>query len=109
MSQLTPVTKQIRWYQLFGRDGSEIPAPDRCTRWEEWKALLVKDGEQEFVDHWAKDNLGACVGCKHKNQDWCMLVGLPCNVNPILTFSHNHVGMACQGVGFNKDIQGKLF
>ncbi|MDF2189308.1 hypothetical protein [Paraflavitalea sp. CAU 1676] len=109
MSQVITVTKQIRWFQLFGRDGSEIPVEERRKRWEVWKDLLIKDGEQEGVDWWAKDNLGACVGCKHKDRDWCTLVGLPCNVNPILTFSHNHVGMACQGAGYNKDIQRKLF
>lgn len=105
-----PVTKQIRWFQLFGENGSEIPEVTRRKRWEEWKALLLADGQQEGVDYWSKDNLGECIGCKHKEGDWCKLVGLPCNVNPILTFQLNHIGMACMGAGYNQDlVQGKLF
>lgn len=110
MSNLTPVTKQIRWFQLLGNDSSEIPEATRRQRWEQWKALVIKDGEQESVDRWSKDNLEACVGCKHKDGDWCKAVGLPCCVNPILTFAYNQIGMACQGIGYNQEfIQGKLF
>jgi hypothetical protein len=106
-----PITKEIRWFQLFGENGSEIPEPTRRKRWEEWKALLLAEGHREVVDHWAKDHIEeGCHGCRHKDGDWCKLAGLPVNVNPILTFQFNHIGMACQGAGYNQDlVQGKLF
>lgn len=108
---LIPVTKEIRWFQLFGKTGQDMPEDTRRARWEEWKGLLIADGEQEIADRWSKDHVEeTCAGCRHKDGDWCKLVGLPCNVNPVLTFSRNWVGMACRGAGYNEDlVQGTLF
>lgn len=111
MSKLVPITKQIRWFQLFGETGKDIPEKTRRKRWEKWKALLVADGDHQVLNHWSKDHVDeTCAGCKHKDGDWCKAAGLPCNVNPFLTFQFNHIGMACMGIGFNQEVkQGELF
>jgi len=108
---MEPVTKQIRWPQLFGAEPEDMPEKTRRQRWEEWKRLLIKDGEQEMVDYWAKDHVDeSCAGCIHRDQDWCGYSGLPCNVNPILTFRMGMIGMACMGLGYRPNYkQGELF
>lgn len=35
----------------------------------------------------------------HRRGGWCVLQGLPCGVNPVLTMRHNIPGMACMGIG----------
>jgi hypothetical protein len=47
-----------------------------------------------------------CHGCKHRNGAWCGIRGLPCTVNPILTFRHGLIGMACMGAGRDDADQG---
>lgn len=108
---MKPVTKQIRWPELFGESGKDMSEKNRRRRWEEWKALLIADGEQGMVDYWAKDNLEeTCSGCIHRDNDWCKYNGLPCNVNPILTFRAGIIGMACMGLGYqSKPEQLELF
>lgn len=92
------VEKGIRWYQLFGESGPDMSEKTRRARWEKWKKL-ISAGEQHVVDYWAKDHIEeSCSGCVNKDGDWCKAVGLPCNVNPVLTFSIGLIGMACMGM-----------
>jgi hypothetical protein len=108
---MKPVDLRIRWEELFGSGDKEIPPPIRRERWEEWKRLANEDGEhgREMVAHWSTENIDeACFGCKHQDKDWCHYSKLPCCINPVLTFPHNIIGMACCGVGYEPG-QLKLF
>lgn len=100
--EFSKVDLQIRWEDLF----QNVMSPElRKQRWDDWKALAMADGEQgkQMVDYWAKDHIDeTCEGCIHRNNDWCEFAHLPCNVNPILTIQHGMIGMACQGVGYEK-------
>lgn len=91
--QLIPVTLEIRWHELFGEGKGEISAGKRRARWEEWKSIAPA----EAVEYWTDGS--ACRDCVHKNADWCSIVELPCTVNPVLTFRHGMIGMACCGTG----------
>jgi hypothetical protein len=97
------VTLQIRWPQLFGEKPADITPEIRRKRWEEWKALGMKTDAQarRMVKYWSKDHIDeSCKGCAHRDKDWCNSFGLPCNVNPTLTFYDNILSMACGGAGF---------
>lgn len=99
---MIPVTLKIRWSELFGEPG-EIQSDERKKRWEEWKKISIESGRRgkEMVKYWSKDNVDeTCNGCIHREGDWCAYAGLPCNVNPVLTFQNNMIGMACAGVGY---------
>jgi hypothetical protein len=97
---MIPVTLDIRWHQLFGDKQSEMPDTVRRERWEEWKALCAKQKDgKEFIDHWT-DCDEACLGCVHRQGDWCSHQQLPCTVNPVLIFDYNMKGMACMGTAF---------
>lgn len=100
---MEPVTLQIRWPELFGEKPQDIRPEDRRNRWEEWKKLGMKADAQarRMVKYWSNDNIDeTCNNCAHKDKDWCTSFGLPCNVNPTLTFYDNLVSMACGGGGF---------
>jgi hypothetical protein len=97
-----PITLTIRWHELFGETPSDITPEIRRKRWEEWKALGKKSDAQgrRMVKVWSKGHDEACTNCAHKDKDWCTAFGLPCTVNPVLTYQHNILGMACGGAGF---------
>lgn len=97
-----PVTLQIRWHELFGEKPVDITPEHRRKRWEEWKALGMKADAQvrRMVRVWSKERDETCKGCAHRSKDWCLSFGLPCTVNPHLTFNDNIMGMACGGAGY---------
>jgi hypothetical protein len=97
-----PITLLIRWHELFGETPADIDPDLRRKRWEEWKALGKKSDAQgrKMVKVWSKGHDETCTNCAHKDKDWCTSFGLPCTVNPVLTYQHNMVGMACGGGGF---------
>ncbi|WP_157190004.1 hypothetical protein [Leptospira kirschneri] len=51
-------------------------------------------------------NAEGCEGCVHLDlaEAWCNLQGLPCAVNPILSFQHAIPGMACMGAGYDNGL-----
>ena len=99
---LAPVELTSRWFQILGNKRNEIPENIRRDRWEQWKILAHNDGRadsfgKEMVEYWT--DTSECHDCKHRDIDWCQLQGLPCTVNPILTFNEGIIGMACMGLG----------
>ncbi len=85
---------ELSWQELFPKTTS----PDaRRQRWEKWKkAAITLDPEQgqRGVEYWQRHE---CGPCDQVDGDWCKLQGLPCTVNPILTFNYGYIGMACMG------------
>jgi hypothetical protein len=71
---------------------------ERKKRWEVWKATALQQGKKKMVELW--DSCEGCEGCKHLQCAWCDLQGLPCSVNPILTFRYGMIGIACMGAGY---------
>jgi hypothetical protein len=104
------VTLKSSFEEILGKTAEEYPEEVRKQRWEEWKACArkKKDG-QDTIDSWSDQT--ACVGCIHlnKEQSWCNAMGLPCTVNPILSFQMGMVGMACMGTGYEAQTQLELF
>lgn len=91
-----PVTLEMSWPELFS---PENPEQQRRDRWAQWLRLSRQEG-RDGARYWA-DATG-CEGCKHLRGRWCSLQGLPCTVNPYLTFKHSMIGMACMGAGFEE-------
>lgn len=88
------ISKLSSFEQILGRKISDYTEDERKARWE--KAMSFPGGKK------AKDyysNLCECVDCRHFQNGWCAYASLPCGVNPVLTFQHGMVGMACQGLG----------
>lgn len=94
--------------QLLGKDSNQYTEQVRKDRWNKWKELAIKNGDKELVEAWS--SLEACDDCIHINKEeaWCNLQGLPCTVNPILSFRMGMVGMACMGAGKEKAGQQEL-
>lgn len=95
-NELKPVELGSRWFQILGNKRNEMPDNIRRERWEQWKALAIADDCKELVDYWT--NCSGCGNCINKDKDWCKLQELPCCVNPILTYQHNVIGLACMGL-----------
>lgn len=105
---MNPVTLHSRWIEIFGEKQADMPDDIRRQRWEEWKALCAKQPDgKEVLETWTSAE-EACLGCKHREGDWCSHQQLPCTVNPILTFSMNMKGMACMGTNYEPE-QMKMF
>jgi hypothetical protein len=102
---MTPVTLNIRWHELFGETKADMPDAIRRERWEQWKALCAK--EPDIIEQWTNPE-ETCLGCKHREGDWCAKQSLPCTVNPIFTYAMNMSGMACMGAGYEPG-QMKMF
>lgn len=81
------VTPDLAWKDLFRKD---MPPRIRRQRWEDWK----KAGDPDCVEIWQEHE---CGDCDQRDGDWCCHQGLPCTVNPILTFKFNVPGFACLG------------
>jgi hypothetical protein len=91
---MKPVTLEIRFADLFAKG---IPQEVRRARWEEWKRMAIESGAEDCVEYWT--DISACLGCSERDGDWCSW-GLPCTVNPLLSFKYGMIGMACIGLGF---------
>lgn len=85
--------------KILGKNNAEYSEEERKQRWNKWKELAIKNGDPDLVESW--EDQSACESCIHlnKNESWCNLQGLPCTVNPILSFRMGMIGMACMGAG----------
>lgn len=95
--ELEAVYLEDSWMQILGNSRLDMSDLTRRKRWEEWKKIAKEHDAEDFVDYWS-DNT-ACTGCIHQDKDWCKYSQLPCTVNPVLTYRHNIMGMACMGLG----------
>lgn len=88
--------------QILGENIESFTEEERKKRWQRWIDLALKGGKHETVEVWT--DTSGCEGCKHLNgrESWCNLMSLPCTVNPVLSFKHGLVGMACMGAGYEK-------
>jgi hypothetical protein len=77
------------WAELFPAGAAD---GTHRARWAVWLRLARrKDREQAVM--WARGH--ECHNCAHRRGGWCVQIGLPCTVNPILTVRHGMIGMAC--------------
>jgi len=88
------VTLKISFADLFLKSN---PEDANRARWEEWKKLC-KEKDPIILSFWYADV--HCFSCAHCDGDWCTLAGLPCSVNPYLSFNYGMPGLACIGGGF---------
>lgn len=86
------------WYEILGKKREEFSEAVRKKRWNKWKKLAIEHGEDELVNYWT--DTSSCEDCIHRDNDWCMLEGLPITVNPIVTMQLAEKGMACKGAGY---------
>lgn len=100
---MKPVYLKMTFEDLFSTEASDEV---RRQRWEDWKKIAISSGKKgkNAVAEWT--DISSCYGCLDRDGDWCKL-GLPCAVNPILSFRHGMPGMACMGLGFNPKISAK--
>ncbi len=91
---MKPVTLEISFPDLL-LDVKEERT--RKSRWAEWKDLAKKRGHSDCLEMWTDTD--CCTDCDHCQDDWCVLAGLPCTVNPILAPAGWGPGMACCGLG----------
>lgn len=105
------ITLKSSFEEILGKDAKQFTEEQRRERWGQWKALATKTKRGlSTIEYWS--DITACVGCVHleKENAWCKSVGLPCTVNPVLSFSMGCIGMACCGVGYEaEEIQLELF
>lgn len=83
---------------ILGKKSSVFNEQQRRDRWAAWLRVARRtapDGK-ETARYWLSHE---CHGCIHRKGGWCDLQGLPCTVNPYLTFKHGMIGMACMGAG----------
>jgi hypothetical protein len=87
---------------ILGKTAAMFSEKDRRHRWAAWLRTARQSGERgrQMARFWVSHE---CHGCKHRNGAWCDLQGLPCTVNPILTFKHGMIGMACMGAGSEEE------
>jgi hypothetical protein len=93
--------------EILGENSETFTEDQRKARWEQWKNIAIAEGEKELVNMWS--NTEACEGCIHLKDKWCESQGLPCTVNPILSFNDGVIGMACMGVGKEENNQLTIF
>jgi hypothetical protein len=98
--QPPPVRLESSFDEILGRSAKELSEPSRRARWQQWLDLA----SAEAVEWWT-DSTG-CEGCTFLDGNWCKLMGLPCTVNPLLSFRHGMAGMACAGAGYETDTNG---
>jgi hypothetical protein len=94
--------------EILGETPEDFTEQQRKERWNTWKELAIKKGDQELVDMWS--DISACEDCIYidKKEAWCNLQQLPCTVNPILSYRMGMVGMACMGAGKEKAGQQEI-
>lgn len=99
-NDILPVELMSSWAELFNT--TTMDSKMRRERWQEWRRIAIQeqDGE-EIVRIWSTPS-EVCHNCDNRDYDWCNHVGLPCTVNPVLTFQENLIGLACMGVGFEE-------
>ncbi len=95
------LSKYSSFEQILGKDQNEYILSERQRRWDKAMSKMDKETKEAWED------TSVCHACKHLSEDgWCELHGLPCTVNPVLSFSLGIPGMACMGLGFeNKQLE----
>lgn len=103
---------EIRYYssfeQILGKTQQTYTKEERKERWNKCISEFEKNNKSEFIEVWnGPGGDGTCCECIHFNpvDGWCVLLGLPSTVNPILSFQHALPGLACMGVG--KETKGQ--
>src|SRR5688572_14624339 len=94
---------------ILGKTAEEYPTTVRIERWNEWQQAAIKAKKKHLIETWL--DTSGCRNCIHldKGNAWCNFQGLPCTVNPILSFRMGMVGMACMGLGYEESQQLELF
>lgn len=87
--------------QILGQNDSAFTEGVRRQRWAAWLRVARRSGSRgrEMARYWQSHE---CNGCKHRKGAWCSLAGLPCTVNPFLTFGTGMIGFACMGTGYEE-------
>ncbi|EJP13101.1 hypothetical protein [Leptospira interrogans] len=95
------ITLRSSFEFILGKKREDFSDEVKQERWNYWKSLALKN-KHRLVEVWS--NVEGCIGCIHldKENAWCNLQGLPCTVNPILSFQNAIPGMACMGAGYTK-------
>lgn len=103
------ITLKSSFEEILGIDATVYTEDIRKERWDQWKAAAIKARKKHVVESWM--DVTACHGCIHldKQNAWCNLMGLPCTVNPILSFRMGMTGMACMGLHHEENNQLELF
>ncbi|HBL74279.1 MAG: hypothetical protein A2W90_18165 [Bacteroidetes bacterium GWF2_42_66] len=89
------ISKLSSFEQVLGKTSEEYSEQERKLRWQK---VLSFDREVKRI--WS--DTSECIGCVHLSGSWCNMQGLPCCVNPILSFNHGMIGMACMGLGYEE-------
>lgn len=78
--------------QILGKKPEDYSEDQRKLRWNKIMSLNSK-----MKRHWS--DTSSCSGCIHldNKEAWCNLQGMPCTVNPLLTYNTGMIGMACFG------------
>lgn len=86
---------------ILGKTEGDYSDAERRARWKAWQSVA----DAEVVEWW--NTCEGCEGCRHLDKQalWCKLAGLPCSVNPVLSFRHGLIGMACMGAGYEQEPQ----
>lgn len=95
---LPQVTLRMSFEDILGAKASAMTETERRERWAAWLKLSRGGGDKGAGARWWM-NASECIGCDHRRGAWCKLMGLPCSVNPILSFRQGMLGMACMGAG----------
>lgn len=82
----------MTWAELFPK------ASSAAERQRNWSAFSSQ--HPDIASLWEGDH--ECSACRYCDGDWCLLQGLPCFYNPILTPGTGSTGMACMGLGFEE-------
>ncbi|MCJ8153217.1 hypothetical protein MKJ01_05505 [Chryseobacterium sp. SSA4.19] len=97
---------EIKFYssfeQILGKTVNDYSKEERKSRWNKCLEEFRSSGRNDLIEVWTEPGGdGSCLECVHYNlgDGWCVLMGLPSAVNPILSFQHALPGMACMGVG----------
>lgn len=85
--------------EILGKSVETYSDEERRERWKQWQNIALEIGDPDCVSLWL-DSF-ECQGCIHldEQESWCRLQGLPCTVNPVLSFRNGIPGMACMGAG----------
>lgn len=89
--QIEAIKYESSWSELFGEKPGMKRPEYRKAAWGAWKKTVK--GRDRFLETLSGQD---CTGCKHKDGDWCTLIGLPCIYNPTIP---DKIGLACAGLG----------
>jgi hypothetical protein len=93
-----PVSLDDSFETILGCGSVEFDEALRRQRWARWLRLAWNRKRSRDAARYWRD-ASACIGCRHLRGSWCGLMGLPCTVNPYVSFRAGVIGMACMGTG----------